>query len=139
MKDTKNAYSSQNHKSENILTQVTVYGVVIPQTITVGNTNAADFRLVAASGVEYLIVADSQWREVLSQYRWLEVKVKGLLNIANRTIVVQRVFPKGPTGERNNVTDLADWKGRDLIKKLTKNVSDFVLVPAAVFAVLNGT
>jgi hypothetical protein len=123
--------------SENVLTPVTLFGVIVPWNRSMGDGRTSDFKLACASGVEYFIVADAEWRSVLSHYCWEDVKIKGLLNASNMTLVPQKVFPKGPTGERENVIDLAAWKGRDLVRKLTKNVTDLVLVPAAVFAVMS--
>ena len=122
--------------SENILTPVTLSGVVVPWVKTLNDGRDSDYKLACASGIEYFIVADQEWREVLAQYCWEDVKVKGLLNVSNLTLIPQRVFPKGPTGERENVIDLAAWKGRDFVKKLTKNVNDLVLIPAAVIAIM---
>ena len=122
--------------SENILTPVTLNGVVVPWVKVLSDGRHSDYRLACASGVEYFIVADQEWKEVLSQYCWEEVKVKGLLNISNLTLIPQKIFPKGPTGERDNIIDLATGKSRELIKKLTKNVNDLVLIPAAVLAVM---
>ena len=131
LKDTSGGYS------ENVLTPVTLFGVVVPWTKSMGDGRTSDYKLACSSGVEFFIVADSEWRQVLSHYCWEDVKVKGLLNVSNMTLVPQKVFPKGPTGERDNVIDFAAWRGRDLVKKLTKNVTDLVLVPAAVFAVMS--
>lgn len=123
--------------SENVLTPVTLFGVIVPWNNSTGGERTSDFKLACASGVEYFIVADEKWRRVLSHYCWADVKIKGLLNAANMTLVPQRVFPKGPTGERENVIDLAAWKRRDLVKKLARNVAELVLVPAAIFAVMS--
>jgi len=121
---------------ENILTPVSLSGVVIPWSKALNSGRNADFKLVCSSGLEYFIVADSEWRDVLSSYSWEEVKVIGLLNVSYMTIIPQKVFPKGPTGEKENVIDLAVWKSREFAKKLVKNVNNLVLIPAAVCAVM---
>jgi hypothetical protein len=122
--------------SENILTPVTLSGVIVPWEKTMNGGRESDYKLICASGLEYFFVADSEWRSVLAWYSWDEVKVVGLLNVSNMTLIPQKVFPKGPTGEKENVIDLAMWKSREAIKKAIKNVNDLVTVPAAVWAVM---
>lgn len=120
---------------ENVLTPVTLSGVVVPWNRAVSSTRSSEYKLVCTSGLEYFLVANDEWRGVLSWYSWEEVKVVGLLNAANLTLIPQKVFPKGPKGEKENVIDLALWKGREAVKKIAKNMNDLVLVPAAVLAV----
>lgn len=120
--------------SENILTPVNLSGVVVPWIKSLSGTLESEFKLVCSSGLEYFFVVDPEWKDVLTQYCWQEVKVVGLLNIFNMTLIPQKIFPKGPRGETENVIDLAVWKGRNLIKKLVKNVNDHVVVPVAVLA-----
>ena len=110
--------------SENILTPVNLTGVVVPWIKMFSSGHDSEFKLVGSSGLEYFFVVDSEWRDVLSQYSWEDVRVVGLLNIYNMTLIPQKVFPKCPRGEIENVIDLAAWKGRDLVKKLVKNVYD---------------
>ena len=120
--------------SENILTPVNLSGVVAPWTESLWGGRTSDYKLITSSGREYFIVADNEWREVLSTYCWEEVRVIGLLNLANKTLIPQKVFPKGPTGE--NVIDLASWRNKEFIKKIVKNINDFVVIPVAVWAAL---
>lgn len=123
--------------SENALTPVTLSGVVVPWDKKLSPTQNSEYKLACTSGLEYFIVADKEWRNILSWYCWEDVKVVGLLNASNLTLIPQRVFPRGPKGEKENVIDLALWKSREAIKKIAKNVKDLVLVPAAAFAVAN--
>lgn len=123
--------------SENVLTPVSLTGVVIPWEKGLNGGRNSDYKLVCSSGLEYFIVADREWKEVLSFYRWEEVKVIGLLNVSNMTIIPQKVFPKGPTGEKENMIHLARWKGSEFVKKIAKNLNDLVLVPAAICAVMS--
>lgn len=120
--------------SENILTPVTLSGVVAPWTESLSCGRTSDYKLISNSGLEYFIVADDEWREVLSTYCWEEVRVVGLLNVSNMTLIPQKVYPKGPTGE--NVIDLASWKSKEFFKKVVKNINDLVVIPAAVCAVM---
>lgn len=122
--------------TKNVLRPVTLSGVLTPWNKSWGGGQTTDHKLISYSGIEYFIVADSEWREVLSRYCWEEVKVIGLLNVSNMTLIPQKVYPKGPTGQKEKVIDLAAWKNNSLIKKLIRNVNDLVVVPAAVWAVM---
>jgi hypothetical protein len=119
---------------ENVLTPVTLSGVVAPWAQSHGGGRTSDYKLISSSGLEYFIVADKQWRRVLSTYCWEEVKVIGLLNVSNMTLIPQKVYPKGPKGE--NVIDLASWKSQKLVKQWVQKVNELVLIPAAVWAVM---
>jgi hypothetical protein len=127
---------SAKEYTENILTPVTLCGVVVPWSEAFSDGRSSDYKLACASGAEYFIVADQEWREVLSEHCWEEVKVKGLLNVSNMTLIPQRVFPKGPTGERENVIDLPTCKDREFIKKVKKNLDELVFVPIALWALM---
>ncbi len=52
------------------------------------------------------------------------------------TLIPQKVFPKGPTGELENVVRLPSWRNKDLLGKFCLTVSDLVLVPAAFVALM---
>lgn len=117
------------------LTPVTLFGVLVPWSKVIGPGRISDYKLACPSGAEYFLVADSEWREVLSHYAWEEIKVKGLLDVSDMTLIPQKVFPKGPTDERQNVVDI--WKGRDLVGRLGKTLTELIFVPAAVFAVMS--
>ena len=121
---------------ENVLTPINLSGVVVPWSQEISGGRESDYKLVCSSGMEYFIVADQEWRGVLSWCCWEEVRVIGLLNLANKTIIPQKVFPKGPTGEKENIIDLAIWKSRESIKKVVKNINDMVVIPAALWAVM---
>lgn len=127
--------NSSRGYTENILAPVALSGVVAPWSKNLSDGATSDYKLVSYSGLEYFIVADGEWREVLSTYCWQEVKVIGLLNVSNMTLIPQKIHPKGPEGE--NVIDLAAWKSKELVKKLVKNVNDTAVIPAAVLAVLS--
>lgn len=117
---------------ENVLTPVKLSGVVVPWIKTLSGGRESEFKLVCSSGLEYFFIADSQWKDILTQYCWNDVKVVGLLNIRNMTLIPQKVFPKGPHGEMENVIDLATWKGRKLFKKVIDIINDQVVIPVAV-------
>jgi hypothetical protein len=119
-----------NRYNDNTLTPIKLSGVVIPWIKTLGGSQTSDYKIVCSSGLEYFIVADPEWRGVLSCYSCEEVKIVGLLNSSNMTIIPQKIFPKGPTGEKDKVVGLVAWRGREFIKKLVENVNDLGLIPA---------
>jgi hypothetical protein len=114
-----------------ILTPVTLSGVIVPWITTLNDGRNSDYKLVCRSGVEYFIVADGEWKTVLSSYSWDDVKIRGLLNFLNMTLIPQKVFPKGPTGEKESAIDLTNWGRRDFAKKIMKSIGGFVLFPVA--------
>ena len=137
MKGSKHSHSiseSSRGYSENILTPVSLTGVVAPWSESLSSSRNSDYKLISSSGLEYFIVADKEWREVLSSYCWEEVRVIGLLNISNMTLIPQKLFPKGPTGE--NVVDIAAWRNKDFVKKMLKGINDLVVLPVAGAALL---
>ncbi len=109
---------------ENILTPVHVSGVVVPWIQNLSRGQSSDYKLISQSGLEYFMIADDEWREVLLTYCWDEVLVIGLLNASNMTLIPQKVCPKGPTDK--NVVELAPRKTKELVKKLVKKVNDLV-------------
>jgi hypothetical protein len=115
---------------ENILTPVKLAGVVVPWSKPISVKRSSDFKLVCSSGAEYFIVADWKWRDVLSSCSWQEVKLIGLLNASHMTIIPQKIIPRGPAGEKDNVIDLAAWKSHEFVKKLVKHVNNLVVLPA---------
>lgn len=119
----------------NVLTPITLSGVVVPWDKDASTTRKSEYKLVCTSGIEYFLLANEEWCSVLSWYSWEEVKIVGLLNTANLALIPQRVFPKGPKGEKENLLDLAIWKSREVIKKITKNINELGLVSAAALAV----
>jgi hypothetical protein len=125
---------SSKSYSENILTPVTLSGVVAPWTENLSGGRTSDYKLISTSGLEYFIVADDEWREVLSTYCWEEVRVIGLLNVSNMTLIPQKVYPKGPMGE--NVIDLASWRRKEIVSKMVQKINDLVVIPTAVWAVM---
>ena len=93
---------------------VILSGVVVPWIDDPRNGRDSDYKLVCASGTEYFMVTDPERRSLLSYFSWEEVKVKGLLNPANMTLIPQNIFPKGPAGERKGFIDPVSWGRCDL-------------------------
>jgi hypothetical protein len=120
--------------SENILTPVNLSGTLVPSAERPNCEQTSDYKLIGYSGLEYFIISDDEWREVLSTYCWEEVRILGLLNASNMTVIPQKVYPKGPKGE--NIIDLASWKRKEMLRTMIQKVNDFVVIPAAVWAVL---
>ena len=118
--------------SENILTPVKLSGHLLPWSPLNNNGNSSEYKLVCSSGLEYFIVADANWLEVLERLCYQDVRVIGLLNVANMTLIPQKIFPKGPNGEVESVVDLAAWKAKKFITKLVNNINKNVVIPVAV-------
>lgn len=121
--------------SQNVLTSVTLTGVIVPWSKKVRGVHNTEYKLVCKNGHEYFLTADDQWRRVLSWYRWEDVRVVGLLNSSNMTVIPQWVFPKGPKSSKANVIDFALWNNRKAIKKWVKKINDSILLPVAAFAI----
>ncbi|MGZ3745058.1 MAG: hypothetical protein ACXWRE_08855 [Pseudobdellovibrionaceae bacterium] len=122
--------------NENILTPVNLPGTVVPWSKALSNGRESDFKLMGPDGPEYFIVADAEWRGILSFYCWEEVQVIGFVNRTNRTLIPQKIFLKGQRGEVESILDLTLEKNRELRKKLIRNLNDLILIPAAVWAML---
>lgn len=112
---------------------VSLSGVLVPRR-KLKNGWTSDYKLACSSGLEYFIEADAEWREQLSYLSWEEVRVIGLLNVSDMTLIPRKVFRNGPKGERENVIQLAAWKGRDLMTKLVTRANELVFVPVALCA-----
>ncbi|PWU13173.1 MAG: hypothetical protein C5B49_15050 [Bdellovibrio sp.] len=125
----KTSITNKKIEQENFLMPVSVVGVLIPKMATLKGQHI-EFKLVTLRGVEYSILADSEWERVLENYRWEEVRIRGLLNSSTMTIVPQWVVPRGPTGETQRVSDEPYWKECNLIGRIKKTVADLVLVSA---------
>lgn len=115
---------------ENFLMPVSLVGVVVPRKKSSSDGQASEYALVTPTGVEYSILTDSEWERVFENYRWEEVRVRGLLNPSTMTIVPQWVVPHGPTGEPQRANDTFFWKNGALVAKLKKTMADLVLAPA---------
>jgi hypothetical protein len=116
---------------QNNLSTVSLSGVIVPWTRILGRGRVSAFKLVSNNGLEYPIVPAPEWKDVLSCYSWEEVRVFGLLDSDDLSLIVMRVFPKGPKGEKDFLIDLLSRKGRDLVSKVKKGVNDLILAPAA--------
>ena len=116
---------------EHILKPISLFGLLITN-----SKGAFEYKLVCSSGHEYFIVADAKWRKILSGYVWEEVKLIGLLDTSDMTIIPQRIFPKGPADDKKRVVSRITLKGRDLLLKFASNVNELVLTPVAICAVM---
>lgn len=122
--------------SMKVLTPVTLSGVIVPWSEKITDSRELEYKLVCEAGQEYFFIANPYWKSVLSWHSWDEVKVKGLLNSANMTIVPQKIYPKGPTVENENVIDLAASRAKKVFKKIGRNINDLVIIPAGLLAMM---
>ena len=114
---------------EILLTPISLVGVLVPRPIASPAGSAFEFKLITLSGVEYLLLTDAEWERVLENYRWEQVRVRGLLNAATMSIVPQWVLPHGPTGETQRVSDRPLREESDLLSKIKNKVEELVLAP----------
>ena len=121
---------------ENRLSPITISGFIVPLEKTLSDGICSKYKLACGNGSECFIIENSEVRDVLSLYCWKEVKIVGLLNKSNMTLIPQKVFPQGPGGEWSNVIDFSLWKDQNFKRKLLNKINELVVVPAAVFAVL---
>lgn len=121
---------------KNRLSPITISGVIVPWEKTLSDTSRSEYKLACGNGTEYLILENSEVRDVLPLYRWREVKIVGLLNKSDMTLIPQKVFPQGPDGESSNVIDFSLWKNQNFKRKVLNKINELVVIPAAVFAVL---
>ena len=128
--------SKELKNKEHFLAPVTVVGVILPSEIPSDDNEKMHFKLSCATGQEYQILESSKMRNLLSLYCWKEVKVVGLIDRAQMTLIPQKVIPKGPDGESSNLIDLSFWKNHNLKRKVITAVNDLVVIPAAVFTLL---
>ena len=124
---------------KNNLTPVSLTGLIVPWSKRVGRTGTSDYKLVCSSGLEYFIITDHEWREVLANHSWDQVTVIGKLNLTDMSVLPEKILPKGPNEKRGDVIDLAARKGRPFVQKLVKNLNDLVLVPAVICAMIMST
>lgn len=138
LKNKKSNYLARHAQGyvENVLRPATLSGVIVPWTEDIKDGRESDYKLVCKDGREYFFVTDSYWESVLSWYSWDDVTVKGLLNTDKMTLIPQKIFPKGPTAENDNVIDLVVSKTRGVIKKIGKNLNELVIIPAGLLAVM---
>jgi hypothetical protein len=121
---------------ENILTPMTVSGVVVPWEKTINDKTQIEYKLACDNGTDYMILSRSEVENILPLYSWKSVNIVGLVNESKMLLIPQKILPKGPDGESSNVIDLSRWKKLGLRKKLMNKLNDFIIVPAAVLAVL---
>jgi hypothetical protein len=120
---------------DNVLTSASLLGT-IEQYIKILHDGPPEFKLVCPDGNEYLIIPTSSLKESLQQYSGKKVKVFGMLNRSNNTLLLQKIFIKDLNEDQNNMIDLQVYKRRQLLKKIARTVNELVIIPIAVLAVL---
>lgn len=83
---------------------VTLSGLILPEQID--DRREQEYKLACDSGLEYSILANSNWQRILSTFAWVEVKLIGILDLETMTIAPQKIYPKSPAGEKKVVIDL---------------------------------
>ena len=93
--------------SLHVLAPVNLMGVVLPCTKILSDGSESEYKFACSSGCEYYFTKDPEWEDILSQYCWEEVKVIGLLNLSNMTLIPQKIVPKGPRGVMKDRIDFS--------------------------------
>jgi hypothetical protein len=124
--------SSLERAPENVLKPVTLSGVIVPWQSHTRVGVESEYKLVCETGLEYFILADSTWLNILPLYSWEDVKVIGLVNLANMTLTPQKIYPKGPTGEKENVIDIKQWMQSRPWGEIVEQLKEVIATPAAV-------
>lgn len=91
------------------------------------------YKLIDGEGIEHLIVSSSRVDNVLRLYCGKEVKIIGLQNKSDGTLIPQKVLPSDPSSK---VIDLSLWKNKKFKRSVLNKINEFVVIPLAVLAVL---
>lgn len=143
---TLNRKENSNQSAEHTLRKTPIYysganfvpmslsGVIVPWSKALSGGQESDYKLVCSSGLEYFIIADSEWQDVLSWFSWEDVRVKGLFNTSNMTLIPQQILPKNPNGSKENLLPLPRPKLKVMAENLSRGFHELVAVPAAMLA-----
>ena len=90
------------------------------------------------------LISKSNWTEnkrtrpesTLASVTLSGVVVQGLLNFSAKTLIPQKIFPKGPTEAKDNMFQRFVKKGRAVAKKIKSNADLFIFIPAAIVATM---
>lgn len=121
---------------KNSLTNVSLSGVLAPCRPSLNQEQNLNYRLLGYSGLEYFLISDKEWRETLSRYSWQEVKIVGLLNISNKTLIPQKIYPKGPIAAKMNQNQPAVLSGKKIFKNFIKDLNHHIVLPLSVLAIM---
>jgi hypothetical protein len=108
---------------------VTLRGVVIPAT----GGGEGSFRLACAGGAQYRIEASAGWKKTLVRHLWEEVRVVGLLNRSKKSILLQMLFPVGPSDSGLSMADFSVERIRRFVKEVFGNPGELVTAAAAFY------
>lgn len=118
------------------LAPISVTGMIVPWEKSWSNGKKTHYKLACNNGLDYIIAENSEVHDVLPLYCWREVKVVGLLNTSNLTLIPQKVIPKGPNDQSSNLVDLSAWKKLKMKRELYDKINELVVVPVGVLALL---
>lgn len=121
---------------EKRLAPVKLTGVVIPCNPLPNAPTQSNFKLVCPNGLECYFSTDKNWSTILNRYSWDEVKVIGLVNKSNLSLIPQKIYPKQPIGKRQKIIDLIRWKNQNIAHQFAKQLNHSLATPAALPAIV---
>ena len=94
-----------NKKSlrKSLCTPIKVRGTILPWDRRVAEGAQSDYKLITSSGLEYFLVTDEYWTEVIKNFSWMTVRLKGDLNIQNMTLIPREIDLDGPNEQQAEV------------------------------------
>lgn len=104
-------------------TPIAVRGILVPWDEEVDVNESIDFKVITSSGTEYFLLTNHDWKLVCSEFSWRNVRLRGLLNIKNMTVVPEEITTDDPEGSKAKVIPIKKVK-----EKLKKGFS--MVVPA---------
>lgn len=99
-------------------TPIAVRGVLVPWDEEVDVNESSDFKVITSSGTEYFLLTNHDWKLVCNEFSWRNVRLKGLLNIKNMTVVPEEITTDDPEGSKAKVIPIKKVK-----EKLKKGLS----------------
>ena len=91
-------------------TPIAVRGVLVPWDEEVDVNENSDFKVIASSGTEYFLLTSHDWKLVCNEFSWRNVRLKGLLNIKNMTVVPEEITTDDPEGSTAKVIPIKKMK-----------------------------
>ena len=68
-------------------TPIAIRGVLVPWDEKIDSNENSDFKVITSSGTEYFLLTNHDWKLVCNEFSWRNVRLKGMLNIKNMTVV----------------------------------------------------
>lgn len=109
-------------------TPIAVRGVLVPWDEKVDVNESSDFKVITSSGTEYFLLTNHDWKLVCNELSWRNVRLIGLLNIKNMTVVPEEITTDDPEGNKAKIIPLKKIKEK-LKKRLSMATPVLSLLP----------